>query len=173
MVGRAGEKLEKLLKGAELTSSKVFRTTLVRCYGGRDPNYHEFAAFKRCRNHTVTMIKFMKPQAVVVCGMKALKWLLIKWTKEPLDETTFPRWIGRAIRLKDIWGELKFFVIEDPAVLAKARNFEAEEKSIEGLKMMKAYVLGQQKVAPVVPLEMIDLRKRSYTKAVQQTFDWS
>jgi uracil-DNA glycosylase family 4 len=170
LAGRAGDRLEKMLKGADISMDKVFRTPLVRCYPGREPNFHEFAAFKRCRGYTVSLIKLMRPQVVVVCGLKALKWLLIRWTRESVDEATFPRWIGRAVRLKDIWGEIKFFVIEDPAVLAKARNIEAEEKSIDGLKTMKAYVSGQQKVSPVVPLEMIDLKKRVYTKTVQQTF---
>lgn len=168
--GRAGDKLEKMLKGADIPLNKVYRTPLVRCYPGREPNFHEFAAFKRCRGYTVSLIKLMKPQVVVVCGLKALKWLLIRWTRESVDEATFPRWIGRAVRLRDIWGEIKFFVIEDPAALAKVRNIEAEEKSIEGLRVMKSYVSGQQKVAPVVPLEMLDLKKRVYTKAVQQTF---
>lgn len=173
LAGRAGDRLEKMLKAAGLSMDKVYRTPLIRCYPGREPNFHEFAAFKRCRGHTVSLIKLMRPQAVVVCGLKALKWLLIKWTREPIDEATFPRWVGRAVRLKDIWGEIKFFVIEDPAVLAKARNIEIEEKSVEGLKTMKAYIAGQQQTAPVVALDMIDLKKRVYSKAVQQEFGWS
>lgn len=173
LAGRAGDKFDKLLKPAGLSRDKVYVSPLIRCHPGREPQYHEFAAFKRCRGHTVSLIKLMRPQAVVVCGLKALKWTIIRWTREPIDEETFPRWIGRALRLRDIWGEIKFFVIEDPAALAKARNIEAEEKSIEALRTMKSYIAGLQKTAPVVPLDMVDLKKRVYLKVVQQEFDWS
>lgn len=172
LAGRAGDKLEKLLKGAGLSSNKVFRTPLIRCYAGREPNFHEFAAFKRCRSYTVSMIKFMRPPVIVLCGLKVLKWMVVKWTREHIDEVTFPRWIGRAVRLKDIWGETKFFVIEDPAQLARVRNVEAELKSIEALQTMKAYIAGLQKTAPVVALDMIDLKRRTHAKAEQQKFDW-
>lgn len=170
--GRAGDRLDKMLKAAELTPAQVYRTPLIRCHAGREPTFNDYSAFKRCRGHTVRLIKIMRPQAIVVCGLKAFMWLIIKWTRESVDETTFYRWVGKAVRIKDIWGEIKFFVIEDPAQLARQRNIELEEKSVEALKLMKAYVTAQQRGAPIA-LEMTDLRRRTKLLAEQQMFDWN
>ena len=170
--GRAGQKLEKLLKQAELDINKVFRTYAIRCYGGRDPNYGEFAAFKRCQQHTTNLIKLMKPSAVVICGFKAFKWLLLRWTSEVVDERSFFRWIGQTVRLREVWGDTKFFIIANPSVLAKKRDPEAEAKSVQTLAEMKSYVMSHQRGEPLA-LEMTDLKRRPHTRTQQQTFGWS
>ena len=171
--GRAGKKLDRMLRSAELDISKVYRTNLVRCYAGRDPKFGEFSAFKRCQSHTVQLIKLMRPIAIVVCGLKAFKWLIVKWTSEVVDEHSFYKWCGRAVRLKEIWGDRKFFIIESPTVLSNASNPEAQAKSIELLAQMKAYVVSHQKGEPIA-LEMTDLKKRTRNaNRQQQTFGWS
>jgi DNA polymerase len=170
--GRGVAKLEKMLKSAELDIKQVYRTHLIRCFSGREPQFGEFSAFKRCQSYTVQMLKIMRPRAVVICGLKAFKWMIIKWTRERVDEHTFYRWIGRSVRLKEVWGELKFFIIESPAVLAKARNREAELKSIELLANMRNYVRAQQSGEPIA-LDMTDLKRRGTKRPDQQTFGWS
>ncbi len=170
--GRAGKKLERLLSSAELDVDKTYRTYLIRCYPGREPQFGEFSAFKQCQSHTLTMIKLMRPAAVVICGYKAFKWLILKWTSEVVDESSFYKWVGKAVRLKEVWGELKFFIIESPAQLSTVRNIESEVKSIELLATMKSYVMSQQKGEPIA-LEMVDLKRRSHTRGEQQTFGWT
>ena len=170
--GRAGQKLETMLKGGGLNSKQVFRTYAIRCYGGRDPDFGEFAAFKRCQPHTTSLIKLMKPTAIVICGYRAFKWLILRWTSEIVDEQSFLHWIGKTVRLKEVWGETKFFIIASPATLAKKRDAVAEAKSIDALTEVRTYVIAQQKGEPLA-LEMQDLKRRPHTKSEQQTFGWS
>ena len=170
--GRAGKKLERMFTSAELDITKIYRTFLIRCFPGREPQFGEFSAFKRCQSYTVEMIKIMKPAAVVICGYKVFKWLILKWTREVVDEHTFYKWVGRAVRLKEVWGDMKFFIIESPATLSKARNPEMESKSIELLVEMKRFVLSKQKNEPIA-LEMTDLKRRPHTWNEQQTFGWA
>jgi len=160
-----------MLAAAELDVKKVYRTSLIRCYPGREPQFGEFSAFKRCQDYTVSMIKIMRPIAVVICGYKTFKWLILKWTREVVDEHNFYKWVGRTVRLKEVWGDLKFFVIESPAVLSTARNSEMERKSIDLLGEMKSYVVSQQRKEPIA-LEMTDLKRRPHTRSEQQTFGW-
>lgn len=170
--GRAGTKLQRMLGEAGLNIDHTYRTYAVRCYGGRDPDFGEFAALKRCRAHTEDLIGLMRPLAVVICGFKVFKWMLLRFTSETVEEQAFYKWIGKTVRLKDAWGDLKFFIIENPAELSKVRNFESEAKSIDLLRSMKAYVVAQQKGEPHA-LDMTDLVMRGRTKAQQQTFGWS
>jgi len=170
--GRAEKKLEKMLTGAELDINKVYRTYLIRCYPGREPQFGEFSAYKRCQSYTVELIRLMSPTAVVICGYKAFKWMILKWTREVVDEHSFYKWVGRAVRLKEVWGDQKFFIIESPAVLSSARNKELEAKSIESLREMKSYVVSQQKGEPIA-LEMSDLKRRPHSRSEQQTFGWA
>jgi len=170
--GRSGKKLARMLESAELDINKVYRTSLVRCFSGREPRFGEFSAFKRCQDYTVTMIKIMRPTAVVICGYKAFKWLIIMWTREVVDEHNFYKWVGKTVRLKEVWGEQKFFIIESPAVLSTTRNSEMEKKSIDLLAEMKTYVIAHQKGEPIA-LDMVDLKRRPHTRSQQQTFGWS
>ena len=170
--GRAGQRLEKLFGQAELDINKVFRTYAIRCYGGREPAYGEFAAFKRCQPHTMSLVKLMRPIAVVICGYKAFKWILLRWTSEIVDDHSFFRWIGQTVRLKEVWGDTKFFIIADPALLSKKRDPEGESKSAEVLKLMKSYVVSHQK-GESIALEMTDLKRRPNTRPQQQTFGWT
>jgi uracil-DNA glycosylase len=161
-----------MFQAAELDINKVYRTYLLRCYGGREPSFGEFSAFSRCQSHTVQMIKIMRPSAIVVCGYKAFKWLILKWTREVVDEHSFYKWVGRAVRLKEVWGDLKFFIIESPAALSKKRNPESEAKSVTLLGEMKHYVVSQQ-IGDSIALKMTDLKRRPHTRSQQQTFGWS
>ena len=170
--GRAGKKLDRMLRTAELDVSKIYRTYLIRCYAGREPKFGEFSAFKRCQNHTVDLIKLMRPRAVVICGYKPFKWLILKWTHEVVDEHSFYKWSGKTIRLKEVWGDIKFFVIESPITLSTKRDSEAEAKSIALLKEMKSYVVSHQN-GETLPLEMVDLKRRPHAKSEQQTFGWA
>jgi uracil-DNA glycosylase len=170
--GRAGRKLGRMFSGAELDINKVYRTYLIRCYGGREPSFGEFSAFRRCHSHTSQIIKIMQPTSVVLCGYKTFKWLILKWTREVVDEHDFYKWIGRSVRLKEVWGDLKFFIIESPATLSKKQNIESEKKSIDTLVEMKQYVVAQQKGEPIA-LKLTDLRRRPQIKSKQQTFGWS
>jgi uracil-DNA glycosylase family 4 len=169
--GRAGIKLDRMLKGAELDLTKVYRTYLIRCFAGREPQFGEFSAFNRCKSYTIRMMKILRPTVVVVCGLNAFKWLIVRWTREIVDDLTFYRWVGKAVRLKEIWGELKFFIIESPAALSKKKDPVAEEKSIEALKLMKQYVSSHQR-GETIALEMVDLKRRAHTRKQQQTFSW-
>jgi len=171
--GKANAKLDRMLTQAELQLNQVYRTPLVRCYAGREPEFGEFGAFTRCQSYTVKLMKIMKPAVVVVCGLKVFKWLIVRWSNEVVDDHTFYKWIGKSVRLKEIWGDMKFFVIESPAELSKKRNPEAEAKSVEALAAMKAYVVSHQKGDPIA-LEMVDLQKRSRKRGqAQQLFDWA
>ncbi|MGD9727904.1 MAG: uracil-DNA glycosylase family protein [Nitrospiraceae bacterium] len=170
--GRAGQRLEQMLKEAELNINTIFRTYAIRCYGGREPSFGEFASYKRCQPHTTDLIKLMKPHAIVICGYKVFKWMLLRWTSEIVDETSFYRWVGQTVRLKEVWGDRKFFIIANPADLARARNPEAEAKSVDALRLMKSYVKSIQHGEPIA-LEMTDLKRRPHTRTEQQTFGWS
>lgn len=170
--GRAEKKLDRMLNGAELSIDKVYRTYTIRCYPGRQPSFGEFAAYRRCSPYTTKMMKALRPIAVVICGYKVFKWMLLRYTSEVVPEQLFYKWIGRAVRLKEVWGDIKFFVIECPAELSRSRNPEAEAKSIEVLTQMKAYVKAKQNKEPMA-LEMTDLKRRPRTKDGQQTFGWS
>lgn len=170
--GRAHGKLDKMLTKAGLSIKQVYRTPLIRCYAGREPEFGEFAAFSRCQSYTVKLMKIMRPTAVVVCGLKVFKWLIVRWSNEVVDEHTFYRWIGKSVRLKGVWGDMKFFVIESPAELSKRRNPEAELKSVEILQSMKEYVVSHQKGDPIA-LEMVDLGQRVRKRGQQQQFDWA
>jgi uracil-DNA glycosylase family 4 len=170
--GRAGKKLDTMLTSAELNIKQTYRTYLVRCFAGRDPQFGEFSAFKRCESYTTNLIELMSPAAIVICGYKTFKWMILKWTREIVDEHSFYKWVGKAVRLKELYGELKFFIIESPASLSNTRNPELEAKSIDVLKEMKAYVVAKQRDEPIA-LEMVDLKRRPVTKSKQQTFGWS
>jgi uracil-DNA glycosylase family 4 len=170
--GRAHDKLGKMLTKAELDISKVYMTPLIRCYAGREPEFGEFGAFARCQSYSVKLMKILRPAVVVVCGLKVFKWLIVRWSNEVVDEHTFYKWIGKSVRLKEVWGDMKFFIIESPAELSKKRNPEAEAKSVEALQLMKAYVVSQQKGDPIA-LEMDDLKKRNRKRNQQQQFDWA
>lgn len=170
--GRAGQRLDRMLSGAGLNINKVFRTYVIRCFGGREPTFGEFAAFRRCQMHTTSLVKLMRPVAIVICGYKVFKWLILKWTSEVVDEHSFYKWIGKTVRLKEVWGDIKFFIIESPAELSKRRNPEAEAKSIETLAEVKGYVVSHQKKEPLA-IDMVDLKRRPHTREQQQTFGWS
>lgn len=170
--GRAGKKLHRMFSDATMDLDKTFRTMLVRCYPGREPKFGEFSAFKRCQSHTVSLMKLMKPTAVVICGYKAFKWMILRWTREVVDEQGFFRWIGKTVRLKEVWGDTKFFIIQSPAELSKKRDPEAQAKSVEVLLEMKQFVVSQQKGEPIA-LEMVDFKRRPHTRSEQQTFGWA
>lgn len=171
---RAGEKLDYMLTEAGLDPEKhVYRTTLLRCYAGQKPEVSEWSVFKKCRYHTTDLIKIMKPKAIVLCGMKPLLWMILHYTSEKVDEKTFYKWMGKAVRLKDIWGELKFFIVESPAMLARHKHPENERRCIEGLTEMKAYVSAQLKGEDPYVLDMIDLKRRRSNSAEQQKFNWT
>lgn len=161
-----------MLSSADIKPASVYMTTLVRCYGGREPHFTEYAAFKRCRYHTLDLIKIIKPRAVVLCGMKPFIWLIARYTSEKIDEKNFYKWMGKIVRLKEIWGELKFFVIESPAMLARHRHVDNERKCVEMLQSMKSYIVAQQKGELDVALNMIDLRRRR-PNTDQMKFNWS
>lgn len=169
--GRAGLKLAALLQGAELSPAATYTTLAVKCYGGRLPDFPVGAAAKRCRTHVVSLMRAMHPRVVVLCGLHALKWVLLRWTTEKADDKTFPSWVGRAYRFKEMWGDTKFFVIHNPTDLARARDADAEEKSIEVLKVVKSYVISQQRGTECV-LTLVDLRSRR-GRDQQAKVDWS
>jgi len=170
--GRAGAKIDNMLTEADIPPERVYKTPLVRCYSGREAKFSEFRAYKRCRYHTHDLLKIMRPRVVVLAGLKPLLWMIIRLTAEKLDETTFYKWVGKAVRLKEIWKDTKFFIIESPAQLARRRNPENERKSIEILTTMRAYVSAQQKGEALV-LDMVDLKTRRKGTAQQMKFSFT
>lgn len=169
---RAGLKLDDLLTEAGIRPAGIYKTTLIRCYGGREPQFSEWRAFKRCRSHTLALYKIMKPKVIVLCGLKAFLWLVIRYTNEQVDEKTFPKWVGKVVRLKQVWGDTKILVIESPAALARRRQTDLERKIVEGLQSIKAYVLAQKNNEPF-PIDMIDLKSRRKSVDQQLKFDFS
>jgi uracil-DNA glycosylase family 4 len=169
---RAGLKLDSMLSDAGLKPAAVYKTLLVRCYGGQRPQFGEWEAFKRCRYHTLDLYKIMKPKALVICGLKAFKWLVIRYTKEAVNEKNFYKWMGKVIRLKEIWGETKILIIESPSALARRRQPENEQRCVEGLTEIKNYVAAQMMGGSSIPLEMLDLKTRRKNVDQQLKFGW-
>ena len=169
--GRSGKKLDALLERAEINPHHVYRTLCVRCYGGREPEFPVGAASKRCRPHLVATVKIMRPRVMVLCGMRALKWVLLRWTNERVDDKTFSKWVGPAFRLKEIWGDIKLFVIHSPADMARTRMPDEEDRCVEALSLMKQYVVSQQQQSNTA-LPFSDLyRRRGGGRQAQ--FKWS
>jgi len=161
-----------MLTEADIKPESVYMTTLIKCYGGREPHFSEYAAFKRCRYHTLDLIKIIQPRAIVLCGMKPFIWLISRYTSLKIDETNFYKWMGKIVRLKEVWGDRKFFITESPAMLARHRHLDNERKCIEMLQSMKAYVMAQQKNESAVILDMVDLNRRRPNTA-QMKFNWT
>lgn len=169
---RAGTKLDDLLTEGGIRPEGIYKTTLIRCYGGREPQFSEWRAYKRCRSHTLTLLKLMQPKVLILCGMKAFLWMVVRYTNEQVDEKTFPKWVGKVVRLKQVWGDKKILVLESPAVLARRRQVDLERKIVEGLASVKAYIVAQMK-SEAYPLDMIDLKSRRKAVDEQLKFDFS
>ena len=170
---RAGVKMDFMLTEAGLKPEVVYKTLLIRCYGGRQPQFSEWSAFKRCRYHTLDLYKIMKPKAMVVCGIKAFLWLVVRYTNEMVNEKTYYKWMGKVIRLREIWGETKILVIESPVSLSNRRQPENEQRCIEGLAAIKGYVSAQLKGEPGEPLDMVDLKVRRKSVDEQLKFNFN
>lgn len=169
--GRAGAKLDKMLAKAELDPRAVYRTIAVRCYPGRENPYPELKAANRCRDFLKREIKILQPRVVILCGLKVLRWTLVRWSTESVDEFTLNKWMGPVIRFKQLWGELRFFVIQSPAQLAGCRNAQDEGDSVESLINAKKLIVAKQQGLSYVP-DMIDLKRPKPKNKSQMSFDW-
>lgn len=157
---RAGVKLNDMLAEAEINPNAIYKTVLIRCYGGRQPDLGPWSAFKRCRYHTLDLYKVMRPQVLILSGYNPFLWLVVRYTREQVRENDFHKWVGKVVRLKQVWGETKILVIESPVSLSNRRQPDAERKSIEGLAEVKAYVAAQIRGESAHPLSIIDLKCR-------------
>jgi len=169
--GRANDKLDKMLAKAEIEPRAAYRTIAVRCYPGRENPYPELRAANRCRDFLKREIRIVQPRVIVLCGMKTLDWTLLRWSTESVDEFTFNKWMGPAIRFKRLWGDLRFFIIQSPAQLARCRNAQDEADSVESLANAKKLIVAKQQGLSYVP-DMIDLKEPKPRNKGQTVFNW-
>lgn len=170
--GRAGAKLDKMLQKAEIDPRATYRTIAVRCYPGRDHTYPEPRAANRCRDFLKKEIKIVQPRAIVLCGLKTLLWTLVFWSTESVDDFTFNKWMGPSIRFKRLWGDLRFYIIQSPAQLARCRNLHDEAESIKSLANMKEFIVAKQQGLSYVP-DVVDLKRPKTRRKGQLSFDWT
>jgi uracil-DNA glycosylase family 4 len=165
---RAGAKLDSMLTEAGLNPGAIYRTVLIRCYGGRQPDQSPWSAYKKCKHHTLDLIKIIRPKVLILSGYNPFLWLVVRYTREQVKENDFHKWIGKIIRLKQVWGEMKLLIIETPVSLSGRRQPDSERKSIEGLTEIKEYVAAQIRGESAYPLSLIDLKSRGKKDADEQ-----
>lgn len=168
--GRAESRLHRMLRSADINPDQVYYTIAVRCYPGRDNHYPSAKAADRCREYLRAELKIVRPRAVILCGLDTLKWTLIRKSSERVDDSSFIKWVGPAIRFRQMWGDLKFFAIHSPVSLVKSRDVDGEKKSIETLKLIKEMVRRVQIKDPMA-VDTIDLLTPK-VRADQKKFEW-
>lgn len=127
-VGRAGQKLNEMIRAIGLTRQDVYIANIVKCRppGNRDPEPDEVAT---CSPFLFRQIEAIKPKAIVALGSPAAKTLL--GTKAGITS------------LRGRWAEFRGIPVMPtfhPAYLLRSYTVENRTKVFEDLKAARARI---------------------------------
>jgi uracil-DNA glycosylase len=150
-VGKAGEHLNEMLKAARIPGEALYTTNVLKCRPPKNkfPEDDELA----CTGFLKKQIELLKPLLIVLTGKQALKHLLLPGTG--LAHDPFTPWVGKHLRRRDRFDEIRFAVIYHPSYLLRNQSPEDEETCVATLSDAWLYVQARMSAepAPALPLE--------------------
>lgn len=137
LMGQEGDHLNAMLSAARIPKSAVYLANVLKCRPpkGRFPEDDPEVA---CMGYLRKQIEVIKPILVVLTGKQALRHLLLPGTGMAHDP--FMQWVGKHLRRRDRFDEMRFAVIYSPNHLLRNKSPEDEELSIATLSDAWLYV---------------------------------
>lgn len=157
LTGRPGKKFDSLLDKAGLKPEQVYFTSIVKCWPGRQAHFPKDDSPAKCFSFLTRQLALVKPLIVVLVGPEALAWALLRGTGQNIQP--FDRWVGPMFRRREIYDDLRFYVLPHPTTLTKVRNESVEEKCIKVLADAKEYIVAHQSGKMTPHIFAIDLKK--------------
>jgi uracil-DNA glycosylase family 4 len=156
--GRAGKKIDVLLSQAGIEPNNVFYSLVLKCFPGQMGRFPEGNEPAQCYGWLAKQLKIVSPTLVILCGPEALEWVLLRGSTETIE--SMMDWMGKTLRRRDVYGELRFMVIPHPSVLAKEKNISLEERCVKALEIAKKYIVARQNDQFTPDIEVIDIKKK-------------
>jgi DNA polymerase len=154
--GKSGTRLNKWLEQAGLNRDDLFVTNVLKCHPPRNRFPSDDGPADACLPWLVSQLKAIKPLAVILCGKKALHYTVMR-SALGMAEPIAP-WVGKILRRRDLFGEVRFGVIYHPAFILRNKNPWDEEKCITTLTTIADYVREVREGNPAPMIEIEDLR---------------
>lgn len=128
-VGRAGKKLDRLLKEAKVENAYILNTVVCRPPANRDPKEDELHA---CLGRLQRQVNILAPKVVITLGRVATLWLI---GKNPEDGELLSSHVGQTYQVE--FADLKFSLIPTyhPSFILRRKSFGP--KVIEHLELAK------------------------------------
>lgn len=170
--GRAGKKLDNMLIKAGLQPDMVYITSLIKCFPGRMGYFPEDDSPGRCYPYLKQQISIIKPLVVVLLGPEATAWVLTRGTEE--SNIASVNKVDKMFRRRDVYEELRFFVLPHPVSLLGEKDEPMEEACIKAFTLAKGFIAARQKGEPIPDIEIIDVKKMIIRDKKEQTemFKW-
>jgi len=155
-VGKAGQHLSNLLQAARVPEDSVYLCNVLKCRpeknrfpeGGPEP--------EMCRGYLLKQIAQVKPKAIIITGMQALRYLLLWETSE--EWSPLHPWINKQFRRRDLFEDIRFLVCYHPSYLLRTEIEEDEEAWIQAVGQLWAFVEHKLAKTPPAPMSFVDIR---------------
>jgi DNA polymerase len=154
--GKSGTRLNKWLAQAGLSRDDLFITSVLKCHPPRNRFPSDDIPADACMPWLIRQLKAIQPLAVILCGKKALHYVAMR-TALGMADPISPH-VGKIMRRRDLYGEVRFGVIYHPAFILRSGNPWDEEKCITTLTTIAEYVREVSEGRPAPMIEIEDLR---------------
>lgn len=154
-VGRSGQFLMALLRAALIPEDQVYVTNVLKCRPPKN-KFPEGDEPEICRKYLLSQIKEVKPQAILLAGKQAIKYVLLHGTSEQPDPIV--AWINKFFRRRDLFDDVKFACVYHPAYMLRTGIEEDQEAWIQAAAQLWAYVDHKLRGEAPAPLPFTDLR---------------
>lgn len=152
--GKEGKKLNLWLRNAGLDRDDLFLTHVVKCRSGnRFPE--GTAEVDKCLPWLVRQLKVINPLAVILAGPHALENVVLRNAIGRADPIA--PWVGKILRRRDLYGEVRFGVIYRPSFVLRTKNPWDENACIKTITTLAEYVraVGAGQAAPMIEIEEV------------------
>ena len=155
-VGKSGTRLNKWLEQAGLSRDELFVTNVLKCHPPRNRFPKDDEPADKCLPWLIRQLKIVQPLAVILAGKKALHYTIMRSALGMADPVA--PWVGKILRRRDLYGEVRFGVIYHPAFILRNKNPWDEAKCIQTLTTIAEYVRELREGNPAPLIEIEDLR---------------
>jgi DNA polymerase len=154
-VGKAGRLLTNLLAASRVPRNAIYLANVLKCRPPRN-RFPEGDEAETCRGYLLKQVQLVKPKAILITGLQALKYLLLHGTHE--DPNPIYPWINKQYRRRDVFDDIRFLVCYHPSYLLRTDIEEDQEAWIQAVAQLWSYVSHKLDKTPPAPMPFRDIR---------------
>lgn len=151
--GKEGDHLGELLDASRIPRDEVYLANILKCKPQQ--RFPEDDCPSVCAGYLKKQIELVKPLVIVLMGKQAVNHLLFPGTG--LSADLYLQWVGKHLRRRDRFGDIRFAITYHPSFLLKNKSPEDEELTLATLS--DAWLFAQARIdgapAPAISLEDI------------------